>query len=54
MKEPGAPVDPKAVVPDYETDLSAVGTNRQVRPDLMADEVEWAEIHPEIAKEIAP
>lgn len=40
------------VVPGYETDLSAVGSNRQVRPDVLADEVDWTEVHPELAKEL--
>lgn len=39
-----APVDPKAVVPGYETDISAVGTNRRVADDAQ-DDTPWHDVH---------
>jgi hypothetical protein len=39
------PVDPASVIPDYETDLAAVGTNRTAAPPDGKDQ-DWTEIHP--------
>lgn len=36
--------DRQALVPGYETDLSAVGTNRIVDPDAV-DDRHWYEVH---------
>lgn len=43
--------DPTEVVPGYETDLRAVGTNRTVEPGR-EDEVDWTEVHPEFTAEL--
>jgi hypothetical protein len=43
-----SPVDE---IPGYETDMSAVGTNRVVDPDAV-DDTPWHEVHPELAAEL--
>ena len=42
----------EALVPGYETHPDAIGTNRQVQKHLRSDEVDWTEVHPEVAKEL--
>lgn len=53
MSDHFIPPDPTQVVPGYETDLSAVGTNRVADPALVATEQHWSEVHPEIAAALA-
>lgn len=45
---PLEPVDPTEVVPGYETDLNAVGTNRVADPALVAAEEDWTVVHPDV------
>lgn len=45
------PPVPTDVVPDYESDESAVGTNRTAAPPDGVDQ-DWTEVHPNGSQEI--
>lgn len=44
-------IDPRDVVPDYETDMDAIGTNRTASPVDGVDH-DWTEVHPNGSREI--
>lgn len=44
-------INPNDVVPEYETDLSSWGTNREAAPPDGVNQ-DWTELHPNAAAEI--